>query len=199
MLTKLLAKLRLALLSISVPLTKKLGKVHFPYTHKLIKGPDYYRLESVIQSGDVLLSRTRGELTNLFIPGFFTHAAIARGDEYVIEAIGKGVSRTDLVSFVMTKDYVVLLRPRFADDVIKGKAVLWAEEQVGLPYDYEFETSNKAYYCSELVATAYNKAMDGSCPFVSKDVFGEPTIEPQDFVKAKEKFDIILLIPGDLP
>jgi hypothetical protein len=77
------------------PITNFFGHLHMPFTHKKVEGSEYYTAYKVLKPGSVLLTRIDGEVSNFFIPGFFTHAAIytpdpaLEVDEWVTEATGK--------------------------------------------------------------------------------------------------------------
>ena len=137
----------------------------------------------------IWLTRMEGEATNLFIPGFWTHAAIVVDDKAVIQAISSGVVATDLISFLLTKDYVGLFDPTFADAGGHTLAAAWAAKQIGAPYDYEFGMNVKAFYCSELVWAAYREAMGpDNAPFKLRKTMGVDTVIPDDIGQAKDKF-----------
>lgn len=172
------------LLKTLVPLTRWFGSQHVPFTRKLITGLHYYDLRPRLKKGMVLLSRVEGEASNLVIPGFYTHAAIYVGGPWVVEAVGKGVVKTDLITFLLKKDYVMVRAPNFVSEVTMAAAADWATTQLGMPYDYELQSSMKAFYCSELVGAAYTEASDGQIPFTMRDTLGEPTITPQDIANA---------------
>lgn len=169
-------------------LSKFFSKIHSPWTHKLISAKDYRDIKANLKRGDVLLSRVRGEFSNLGIPGFFTHAAIAYDDTTVIESTTRGVVKTDLIDFVMKKDYIAVLRPVFMSERERDLSAFMAQEQLGKPYDFEFATSDiKAFYCSELVWFCYQK-ISGSKLFSPKKILGRETVLPQDFITAQDKF-----------
>lgn len=188
------------LLNLLAPFLKWASGKHLPFTHKLVTGLDYYRIEELLQPGDIFLTRIRGELTSLIIPGYFSHAAIyapigtGQVNEYVMEAEGPGVLQTDLVSFLLSKDIVIVLRPKLAANV-NAKAADFATVQRGLPYDYAFHfhmTNQKAFYCSELVWWSYAQACSGAgcpCPFIPVDQLGVRTVAPDDIYKMG--FDLI--------
>lgn len=197
---------RRALLNVSLPITKIIGKIHAPFTHKRITGLHYYSLKSVLKPGVILLTYTRGEFTNLFIPGEFTHAAMYHGVVYpeigndtarthlIVEAIGKGVVTKDLVSFMLTKDRVVALKPLFCTPDIDKQASDIAYSMVGKPYDYFFDSGSEAFYCSELVNYSYSAACTENKftnPFDRRDRLGSKAILPVDFYKAKDKFQVL--------
>lgn len=148
--------LRQLILKLIKPFLVWVSGKHLPYTHKKITGEQYEALAKLIEPGDVLVSRLEGDLTTALILGFWTHGAIytLKG---VVEAEGKGVILTSLIDFVMTKDFVLLVRPKLTRDhrVLVSD---FAKDLVGFPYDYTFSAANEAYYCSELVWTCYARA-----------------------------------------
>ena len=168
--------------------SKIVSEIHMPYSRKLITGRDLLELRKLIRPGDIILSKTRGELGNVGVPGFYGHAAIVYDLNYVIEATTSGVIKTEICSFLLKKDYAALVRPTFAKDGDMLVAAREANRQVGKPYDYKFNTSDIAsFYCSELVWWSYNQAM-GVSPFKPREIFGRQTIVPQDFIDANKKF-----------
>jgi len=152
--------------------SKIVANIHMPYSRKLITGRDLLELRKLIRPGDVIITKTCGELGNVGIPGFYGHAAIVYDLNYVIEATTSGVAKSEICSFLLKKDYAVLVRPTFAKDGDMLVAAREANRQVGKPYDYKFNTSDIAsFYCSELVWWSYNQAM-GVSPFKPREIFG---------------------------
>jgi uncharacterized protein YycO len=186
-----LTKWKLKLLNFLIPVTKIIGKLHAPFTHKKVDGIDVLSVGKLVKPGAIFLTYTRGELTNLFIPGEFSHLGICLDKLTVVEAIGKGVSEKDIISFMTSKDRVVLLYPNFCDEKAMERASLLASESVGKAYDYKFVPGNDAFYCSELAFYAYQSACGGSMPFEKRDRLGVQTVIPEDFYKAKNKWTVI--------
>jgi len=184
--------IRRKLLDALTPVVKQVGQTHMPYTHKLVTGVDYFAVQKLIRPGMVWLTHTEGEASTLLIPGFFTHAAMAIDEKSVVQATGaSGVAVADLVSFMLSKDYVVLLRPTFATDVQMSVAAAWAAKQVGAPYDYEFGMNVKAFYCSELVWASYRDTIGDSVPFVMTEELGVRTVSPDSIWQDKGKFETV--------
>jgi uncharacterized protein YycO len=180
--------IRRKLLTWAMPVTKDLGKVHAPFSHKGISGMHYMDLKTKLVPGQVLLTRTEGEMTTMLIPGFWSHGAIYVGDGWVIEAVGAGVVKTDLVSFMMTKDVMSVCSPLFATTAQRLAAVAWATRQLGTPYDYDFRSDNKAFYCFELTYAAYQEATGRASPWKLRQTMGVDTVVGDDFEKAKDKW-----------
>jgi uncharacterized protein YycO len=188
------------------PIVRWWGRLHFPFTHKMVTGTDYYAGWPSFRPGTIFLTRTRGEFSAALIPGFWTHGAIytpdpaQKIDELVTEAVGVGVRREDLITFMTTKDYLVALEPKFLGankDAIMARAAALATEQIGKPYDYDFEfqiSDQKAFYCSELVWWSYDRACAEAgvtSPFVPRKTMGEPTVTPNDIFSATSKFAVV--------
>lgn len=194
----MLCSIRRFLMSKAAAFTKFMSKIRMPYSRKKITSSDYHALERILSKGYVLLSHTEGEISNWFIPDFWSHGAIyvgyIDGVPTVAEATAsKGVILTDLIEFVMTKDYISVFRPTFLDKVGLSKAAAYAREKKGLEYDWMFETpsaNNKAFYCFELVAVALESASNSKV-FVPKEYMGVPTFTGSDFVYAVNKFEYV--------
>lgn len=163
------------------PLLVFLGRLHFPFTHKRVTGVEYYQIRDSISIGTVLLTSTHGELSNLINPEKIKHAGIYVGDlgdgiRYVIEALGRGVVKTDLVTFLTTKDVVVGCRPRYLTNEDRALLPSEARKVLGVPYDYLFNKSSRALYCFEAAA------------YILKMVRPEIRLKCKTILKGKEIF-----------
>lgn len=74
---------------------------------------------------------------------------------YVIEATAKGVTPTNLVKFMTTKDVLKVVTPVFVGAEGMDHAAEYAIHDLGLPYDYGFQTADNAKYCFEVCIDAY--------------------------------------------
>src|SRR3972149_3283542 len=153
--------LRRWFLKTTVAISKWASKIHVPFSRKRLTGLDYYEIQPLLSPGTVLLTRTDGELSNVGIPGFWSHVALYLGNNTVIEATTHGVVETDLVTFLMGKDYACALDPRFTVTLDQSQLIcLKAITQKGKQYDYEFNTSDiTKFYCSELIWWAYSQIL----------------------------------------
>lgn len=157
--------------------SKMIAKIHAPFSVKYVSGLDFDVISKCCLPGDILLSRTRGELGNLFIKGYWKHAAIVKDADTVVEAVTKGVVITHMFDFLRTKDSVALLRASIPEDVRKQIADE-AISFVGCDYDFEFQKNDPEYYCSELVRTCYSNS---GIPFGDEGI-----IYPSDIMGVKE-------------
>lgn len=176
------------LFAIVKPISKLVGKITAPWITKEVNSKDYNAIISLMQDGDVLLSYTKGHLTNWFIQGEFKHASIVC-DDGVIEAIGEGVVKTKMFDFARTKDRIALLRPKFATPLASKRASEVAKTLKGYSYDYLFEANNKEFYCSELVIYCYDISIGSLNLF--KRIYDDRTVLPYDFYQATDKFELI--------
>lgn len=134
-------------------LAKIVAKIHAPFNHKKMTEQDCIEILEVIQDGDVLLTHTSGELSNLFL-AFFGHGAIfSKGS--IFEAVTKGTKETDPMFFLSRKDDVLVLRPKF--HINKDTLHYFLSSNENKEYDYEFESEDGQFYCFEYVATGINK------------------------------------------
>lgn len=160
-----------------------IGKFGLP--KRKITGEHYYNWRDDIKPGTVLLTKTNYELSNLINPTEIKHAGIYVGNMgsgkvcYVLEAVGKGVVLTDLVSFLTSKDLVVGCRPKFirSEDTFNYSLHEAARLYNGKPYDYLFNKDKKAFYCFELAATCL------------KYVYSELQLNCTEIIKGKRIYD----------
>lgn len=185
-----------AMLAVTVPASRIIGKTGAPWATKKITAQQYYLLSDALAPGDVLLSHADGHMSNLFIPGFWKHAAMFVGNrpdcrEAVIEATGDGVMAANLVQFAMRKDYIAVYRPRFCGPMQWAAASEIAWAQHGKPYDYKFSTAPDAFYCAELVWYAYNQVCPNLMKFELRERMGSMTVTPQDFADATASWECV--------
>jgi hypothetical protein len=148
-------------LGLLTPFIKWTASIYAPYSRKKITGKHYYIYRDLIEVGTVFLTKTNGELSNLINPvnKNIKHGALyvgyIEGIPTVIEAVGKGVIFTDLVTFLTSKDKVIGLKPDFITQDDKIHIGVEAQKRIGLAYDYFFNTNNNAYYCFELIVDIF--------------------------------------------
>lgn len=190
-------RIRRFMLESAAPISNVLGKIHIPTTRLLTK-EQIREVESKLSPGDVLLSRQRLTATNFFIPGFWKHAAIYVGDGMIVEAVTPHVRAVSFAKFAATKDYIQVMDPTFADREEMPLAANFAVTLVGTPYDLIFEYThtrarNKAFYCSEVIWWCYDQVLTAAgkpSPFTPRLTLGSPTVLPQDYADAKDKWAV---------
>lgn len=200
------------------PFLKWASGVHLPYTHKKVTGLDYYNLRRHLIPGVIFLTKIEGDLTSILIPGYWSHAAIYAPDnskypsELVMEAEGQGVIRTDLASFVTTKDGLVALEPKNLGpkkEQIMARAAEIASGQKGKLYDFNFKLhftmhgvtptnpiGPEEFYCSKLVWWAYDQAcaeFGVKSPFKPIYELGVLTVTPDGISQDTDDFSVLFL------
>lgn len=186
--------LRRKLLEIGYPVLKWTGQIGMP--KRRMNQHFFFTAQKLLQPGMVCLARKEYEASNILQPGFWKHAAMfvgkdTRGIPVMIEAVGKGVCKTGILDFMFTSDYVIVLKPKFADEHQMMNAAGNARSLEGLPYDYQFNPANKAWYCSEVIWWSYNMVVPES-PFTTRKTLGVETVTPQDFANAKDKWETVI-------
>lgn len=175
--------LRKLLLESLIPLSTVIGKIKIPHHHRT-NDITVQQVSFIAQHGDVLLSRNQYELTNLFIEGFYKHAAISitiGGIKFVLEAVAPLVRIVPLDWWVLHHDFVRVLDPTFLTPDQKLAYPFHALRLIGRPYDYCFEPGIKALYCAEAVTWAINEEYKGDSPWKHREYLGVDTTLPQDF------------------
>lgn len=144
-------------------------------------------LRPSVQPGDILFERRDWALTNVGLPGFWSHVSLYVGtpqertaifgpalerelrshdpEKYrrlargtVVESVGSG---TVVTTFERSgdADYFAVLRPCVPADA-KATAIRRALQYVGRPYDFEFDfATDDRIVCSELLFKAYEGAL----------------------------------------
>lgn len=70
----------------------------------------------------------------------------------MIHAVAEGVVECDIIDFLRC-DGCLILRPSSCQDFAIGRC----RKFMGIPYDFDFKSSNKALYCHEVAAEAYKE------------------------------------------
>ena len=106
--------------------------------------------------GDVFITRHDDALSNLFLPGFWPHAALLTGrpEGDFLEARKDGVKWREAAD-TLAVDAFVVLRPPLAAEAIDA-ALARASSHAGKPYDFAFDfRRSDRLACTEVVYRAY--------------------------------------------
>lgn len=153
----------------------------------------------LLTPGDVVVVRPERKASTVFLPGWWTHAALFHGgpeglapfglpwpeqaesDLVTMEALAAGVVLNPLVRTLQV-DHAVLLRPRL-DDTQRAEVLRDAFAHLGKPYDFEFDfTRSDRLVCTELIYRSFHGK--GPIRFEPVDRLGRPTISADDIVRA---------------
>ena len=158
-------------------------------------------IASFLECGDVLITRHAKALTNLFIPGYWPHAALYIGtpaqrsnigvqddranerlavdDICVLEALKDGAQLRPL-SETLAVDALVVLRPRLRPASI-ARAVERAVAHEGKMYNFDFDFfSSDRLVCTEVIYRAYDGLEDLRFPLQERA--GRKTLSAEDLL-----------------
>ena len=182
-------------LSLIKPFTIWMGSLHMPWSVKKITGREYYLYREKIKPGCVLLTTTRGQLSNLFNPSLLKHGAMFVGGqpvECVVESVGKGVVENDLISFMTSKDRLVLIKPKFGNPAQHNQVCREMRNLIGSKYDYEFQSGDKEFYCFEAIIYAYKKVFPNKEFKTVEVVKGKHIYDSSTFTKDSDNWEIVI-------
>jgi len=153
-----------------------------PFHRKRVRRPTLRRLRNLMQPGDIVVTRHDDALSNLFLPGFWPHAALCIGTPEQRQQLGISFSdeqeqqagpslsfleaRKDGVRIrrlpdTLSVDNFVILRPTGLDDSLRGEILRRAIPHEGKLYDFEFDFNRSdRLVCTEVVY----RSMDGVGP-----------------------------------
>lgn len=155
-----------AVADLTVPGARKAGAA------KRVDATIQQRLLSLLQPGDVLVTRHDDALSNLFLPGYWPHAALFIGDSTGWEAMPPGAAegpffleakkdgvRVRPAIETMAVDELLVMRPPLEAGVIEELIRKSCREHAGKPYDFvfDFRTADRLV-CTEVVYRTYHGA-----------------------------------------
>jgi uncharacterized protein YycO len=152
--------IRKAFLKATIPIQRFMDRIHRP--DFIVKGEFFWRVSATCRDGDILGERINWNMTNPFIRGFWKHVGIVcriEGKWWVVESVGNpGVRKVPLPEWILSKDYVIHLRPKISIEQ-RREAATEAVSVIGSLYDFLFEDGVKEFYCSELIRFVYRKSL----------------------------------------
>jgi hypothetical protein len=188
------------LFKLLLPISKTFGKLHAPWSKKRVKQKQVEDLLERAEPGDVILTRTLGEMTNFTIPEYFKHAAMYVGGSRVVESVSPKTKETGIYDFLMSKDSFALMRARWLTKEERAKSAQIMLTLVGVPYDFFFQMTGKdgakEMYCAESCQFSLAKAKPTEeSVFTKRKVLGAESVLPHDFFSAVKSFDAIMRYP----
>ena len=172
-------------------------------------------ISATLEPGDVIVTRHAVALTNLFMPGFWPHAALYVGTPdqrdalgvtvppekaklwtervCTLEALKDGV-RLRTLADTLAVDYFVILRPQLSEDTIR-QAIERGVSHEGKPYNFDFDFfSSDRLVCTEVVYRSFD-GLDG-VQFELAERAGRKTLSAEDlldFALASPHFEPIAI------
>lgn len=189
------------------------GHTKSPTAEKVFSTRAVENIESYLQPGDVLITRSSGYISNLFLPGFWKHAILYAGRESDLTAlhseepiakkvkefvrtgsqIGKergitveAVGEGVVVSDLptsLTSNYVVALRPIGLSPAERMDAVRRAHLFLGTPYDFDFDFSTTASIVCTELIYQVYGRLGGNFSFPVSTIAGRRVVAPNTFVQ----------------
>lgn len=176
-LTRRRSELKRATFAIYEGSGRLVSRLRLPWFKKRVNRTVQRKLREILLPGDVLVTRHHDAATNLFLPGYWPHAALHLGphateQEYgvsvdkgrkrrwcdeisVLEAQKDGVHFRRLET-TLAVDAVVVLRPRLPKPLI-SEGLSRALTHEGKLYDFTFDfTRSDRLVCTEVVYRAYD-------------------------------------------
>ena len=152
------------------------GIILFGDSHYTFKGKHMREALNLLQPGDVLLRSYKNYLGSMVTPGYWSHAAMYVGNDTVIHMLGDGITEEDILVFMRCDDMAILRCPdkELVNKALK-RALITLEE--GMEYDYDFDSDNKKFTCTEFVEYCY------SYPVFNEKI-NPSYLLPDDFVKS---------------
>ena len=135
----------------------KIPLIKLPKAPKRVTQNIRDEIRSKLMPGDVFVTRHDDAVSNLFLPGFWPHAALWLGaDDFdILEAKKDGVLLRHIEE-TLEVDAFVVLRPKLAD-VLVSEALERARTHSGKLYDFifDFSTSDRLV-CTEVVYRGFH-------------------------------------------
>lgn len=148
---------------------------HQPALPETIKS----ELLTLLEPGDVLVTRKEHSLTNYFLPGYWPHAALYVGSGRVVEALADGVQERSVES-PFAVDAIAAIRPQLSTEQIEV-ALERAHSHVGKPYDFDFDfTRADRMVCTEVVYRSFEGVGDMQFPLTRRA--GRETLSAEDLL-----------------
>ncbi|MEM1206975.1 MAG: YiiX/YebB-like N1pC/P60 family cysteine hydrolase [Acidobacteriota bacterium] len=177
------------------------------------------QIELLLRPGDVLVTRHDYALTNLFLPGFWPHAALYVGDERdrlrlgvevdpvrtqrwsgdlrVLEALKDGVRFRPLEE-TLGVDAVAVIRPNLSPSAVaEGLGRATRHEGKGYNFDFDFFRSDRLV-CTEVVYRAFDGLEGLEIPLVERA--GRPTLAAEgllDLALDSDHFEVVAVLGAE--
>ena len=127
------------------------GDIYFATEPPKVKAVHLRKLLNLLKPGQILARKYTYYLDSYFIKGKYSHSGIYIGDGKMIHAVAEGVCEIDVLDFTKDSDGFIILQPPYKTEEDLYKAIKYAEQQIGKPYDFIFNDHDQSsFYCHEL-------------------------------------------------
>ena len=191
-----------AIFAIAEVFGRVVADTRLPWRAKRITASARRQIEALLSPGDVIITRRHDAMSNLFLPGYWPHAALHVGLPVQREVLGVTITpeqiarwagarrvleaRKDGVLFrtledTLAVDATVVIRPDLTPEQI-ARALTEAVTHEGKLYDFDFDFFRAdRLVCTEVVYRAYDGI--GDLHFELTRRTGRLTLSAQDLVK----------------
>ncbi len=177
---------------------RAVAEIKLPRT-KRVTAAIRQQLVSILEPGDIFITRHRQALTNLFLPGYWPHAALFvgrreeqsklsemsgylqywAGDRVTFEALKDGL-RFRTLDETLSVDGFVVLRPNLTNAEIQH-AVARVVTHAGKGYNFDFDFfRSDQLVCTEVVYRAYDGVGGTNIPLTER--MGRMTLSAEDLL-----------------
>ena len=149
------------------------------------------QVSQLAQPGDIFVTRHNRALTNLFLPGYWPHAALYIDEDKIntepawaklhttFEALKDGV-HFRVLEQTLNVDAFVILRPNFSDQE-KQQAIHRVIQHAGKGYNFDFDFfRSDQLVCTEVIYRAYDGVNNQSIEL--KERMGKKTLSAEDLL-----------------
>ena len=172
-----------AIFAIAEVFGRVIAEARLQWRTKRITEPTRRQIEALLEPGDVIITRHDDAMSNLFLPGYWPHAALYVGEpgqRQVLEARKDGVLFRTLDD-TLAVDATVVIRPNLTARQI-ARALAQAITHEGKLYDFDFDFFRAdRLVCTEVVYRAYDGV--GDLHFELTRRTGRLTLSAEDLVK----------------
>jgi hypothetical protein len=152
---------------------RAIAEMRNPLHRKRVRRGTRHQLETLLQAGDILITRHDDALSNVFLPGFWPDSAFVIGSEEERQHLGVQMregqaeraqppirileAKKDGVRFrslreTLAVDAFLVLRPEYRSEQARRQAIERALMHEGKLYDFEFDfTRSDRLVCTEVV------------------------------------------------
>jgi len=132
-----------------------LGKAKVvPIFNQLTKS-DKKKFKKALRPGDLVLVGGLRDLSSLFVQGAVTHGLIYVGKNTFYHSYAHGVEKTSMKKVLKMSDTIIVSRHPGMNAKRLKSMKKFLKEQVGTPYNFNFEPDEGSYICSELLKESF--------------------------------------------
>lgn len=145
----------------------------------LLNGNQFYKIQSLLNYGDLLFKVDEKSPSSLLIGGMWSHVAVYIGKNQIVEMTSDGHVKSTLFDLCKGSDHVAIGRIRASDEYISqfaGECILYNLTVVGYDTSFDLNSFDKMY-CSEMI---YHADVDKVLDIKLSSKFGYTYVSPDD-------------------